>query len=197
MPVHQWPNYGVVLGRQLYFYAKDVASIDTIISSLKDEFLIKREEDVVGFFGLNIIRDKDKGAVTLPQSGLIDKILESTNMEYFNLKFTPAENIPLHKDLDRDPCCEYWYYRSIVGMLLYLAGSTCPNIAYAVHQCARFSHQPKTSHEIRLKHIVRYPKGTRDKNLIMKPDPKNLKIDFFTDADFAGLYESKDKNIPH
>ena len=63
-------------------------------------------------------------------------------MQESNIKYTPAEKEPLHKDLDGSPCCEEWDYRSIVGMLLYLAGSTRPDIAYDVHQCARFSHNP-------------------------------------------------------
>ena len=85
---------------------------------------------------------------------------------------------------------------SIVGMLLYLAGSTRPDIAYAVHQCARFSHLPKASHEIGVKHIVRYLKGTRDKGLIIKPDAKDLKLGLFADADFAGLFAAEDELDP-
>ena len=34
--------------------------------------------------------------------------------------------------------------------------STRPDIAYALHQCARFSHNPKRCHEVGLKHISRY-----------------------------------------
>ena len=178
------------------FYAKDNASIDTIISSLKDEFLLEREEDMAGFLGLKITRDVNKGTVTLLQTGLIDKILVATQMEECNLKYTPADKIPLNKDLDGDPCCEEWYYRSIVGMLLYLAGSTRPDIAYAVHQCAIFSHQPQASHEVGIKHIIRYLKGTRDKGLIMKPHKDDLKLDLFAGADFAGLFASENKLDP-
>ena len=63
-----------------------------------------------------------------------------------------------------------WNYCSMVRILLYLAGSNRPDIAYAVHQCARFSHNPKASHEVGVKHIARYLRGTRDKGLIMKPE---------------------------
>ena len=149
---------------------------------------------MAGFLGLNIARDN--GTVTLSQTGLIDKIMVATEMEDCNIKFTPADKVPLTKDLDGDPCCEEWEYRSIVGMLLYLAGSTRPDISYAVHQCTRLSHQPKSSHDIGVKHIVRYLKGTRDKGLIMKPISKNLKLDLFADADFAGLFASEDKMDP-
>ena len=81
-------------------------------------------------------------------------------------------------------------------MLLYLAGSTRPDISYAVHECARFSHQPRASHEVGVKHIVRYLKGTKDKGLIMKPYKDNLKLDLFAAADFAGLFASEDKQDP-
>ena len=48
---------------------------------------------------------------------------------------------------------EEWNYASVVGMLLYLAGNTRPDIAFAIHQCARFTHQPKHSHEEAIKQI--------------------------------------------
>ena len=76
---------------------------------------------------------------------------------------------------------------SIVGMVLYLAGSTRLDIAYAVHQCARFSHNPRHIHEIGVKHVARYLKGTHDKGIIMQPDDTKLCIDMFADADFSGL----------
>ena len=44
-----------------------------------------------------------------------------------------------------------------------------------------------------IKHISQYLKGTRTKGLIMKTDLKNLQLDLFADADFAGLYSSEDK----
>ena len=118
------------------------------------------------------------------------------DMKDCNLKYTPAEKDPLCKDECEAPCCENWDYRSIVGMLLYLAGSTRPDIAYAMHQCARFSRNPKHSHEIGVKHIARYLKGTRDKGIIMKPDTDNLCIDMYHDADFAGLYNTEDEQDP-
>ena len=40
----------------------------------------------------------------------------------------------------------------------------------AVHQCARFSDDPKHSHEVAAKRIVRYLKSTPDEGIILKPD---------------------------
>ena len=38
---------------------------------------------------------------------------------------------------------EQWSYVSVVGMLLYLAVNSHPEIAYAIHQCAHFMHNLK------------------------------------------------------
>ena len=80
--------------------------------------------------------------------------------------------------------------------MLYLAGSTRPDITYAVHQCARFSHHYKRSHEVGIKHIARYLKGTREKGLILSPDSSRLQLDLFADADFARLFVAEDKSDP-
>jgi histone deacetylase 1/2 len=68
-------------------------------------------------------------------------------------------------------------------MLNYLAASTCPDCLFVVHQCARFSANPKLSHERAVKRIVRYLKGTRDEGLIIKPDT-TAGVQCFVDADF-------------
>ena len=73
------------------------------------------------------------------------------NMTDSNPKFTPGDKFPLVKDADGDPCREDWEYKSVVGMMLYLAWSISPDVLYAVHHCARFSHNPKRCHEVELK----------------------------------------------
>ena len=64
---------------------------------------------------------------------------------------TPAVTTPLGQDKDGKPFSEDWEYASIVGMLMYLAQTTRPDVAFAVHQCARFTHNPKHSHSVGVK----------------------------------------------
>ena len=49
-------------------------------------------------------------------------------------------------------------------MLNFLVNSTHTEIAYAVHQCARFCEKPKLSHEKVVKKIVQYLIGTKRSN---------------------------------
>ena len=81
-------------------------------------------------------------------------------------------------------------------MLIYLSGSSRPDIAYAVNQCARFSHNPRKSHEVGVKYIVQYLKGTRTRGLEIHPDANLLHLNLFADADFTGLFASEDKQYP-
>ena len=75
-------------------------------------------------------------------------------------------------------------------MLQYLSNNSRPGIAYDVNKCARFTHQPKRSHEKAIKRIARYLSAARDKGLIMKPS-YSMSIDLYADADFSGLCNSE------
>ena len=77
-------------------------------------------------------------------------------------------------------------YDSIIGMMLYLASNTRPDISFAVHHCARFTHKTKASHETAVKRICWYLQGTKYNGLVFNPSNK-LVVDFYDDADFAGM----------
>ena len=93
----------------------------------------------------------------------------------------------LQRDEGGKPFDEIWSYPSIIGKLNFLEKSSRLDLAYSVHQCARFSSAPKASHAKAVNHIVRYLIGTKDKGLIMKPQDKSLEV--YVDADFAGNWD--------
>ena len=119
-------------------------------------------------------------------------------LEESNPKKTPAPRLALGRDLNGSRFDEPFNYASVVGMLMYLAANSRPDIAFAVHQCARHTHDPSQLHGTYLKHIGRYLKGTQDKGLVLNPKfSQELQIDCYVDADFAGLWNSEDKMDPH
>ena len=107
-----------------------------------------------------------------------------------------TECAALPQDLDGTPASGTINYASVVGMLLYLCGHSRPDIAFAVHQCARYTFEPKRSHEVALLRIGRYLKGTLDKGLILNPT-ESFSIDCYPDADFAGLWGYEKPDDPH
>lgn len=61
---------------------------------------------------------------------------------------------PPHKDEFGPTRKQSWKYRSTIGMLNYLAASTRPDCLFAIHQCARFSADPRLSHERAMKRVI-------------------------------------------
>ena len=151
---------------------------------------LNKEEDVAGFLGINISK-LPSGDIEMTQKGLIDRIVTTLGLDDANPKQTPATTIPLPKDTDGEGPEGLFNYASVVGMMLYLQGNTRPDISFAVNQCARFSANPRKSHEVALKHIGRYLKGTKNQGLIMRIDSMTS-LNCWCDADFAGLWKVED-----
>ncbi|KAL7489424.1 hypothetical protein ACHAW6_015024 [Cyclotella cf. meneghiniana] len=179
----------VVFVDDILFWSTDQAYINELGSKLCTEgLLLEQEDDSAGFLGVKMTKTED-GHIEMKQTGLIDRIVEALGLDskMVTPKWTPAEATPLMRDEDGEPPQGAFCYVSVVGMLLYLSGHSCPDIAYAVNCCARYMFNPKLLHEKALKRIDRYLKATRDKGLVFKPSGK-LIVEAFPDADFAGLY---------
>ncbi|CAM8969933.1 unnamed protein product [Rhodiola kirilowii] len=100
-----------------------------------------------------------------------------------NVNTPSSPNESLVKD-DGSPKTDATIYRGMIGSLLYLTASR-PDIMFSVCQCARFQAEPRESHVKAVKRILRYLKGT-EKLVLWYPRVKSLKLEGFTDADFAG-----------
>jgi len=98
-------------------------------------------------------------------------------------------------DADSNPPDGTYSYASVVGMLQYLQAHLWPDIMFAVSQCARYVHRTCRLHEIALKHIGLYLKGTKDCGLILKPS-RVLDIQCYLDTDFTELWPYEDKHDP-
>lgn len=177
------------------FFGKDQSKIDEKIRLIQEDGLkLTVEDDIYAFLGVELDRKPD-GDVELRQRGLIDKILSTCLMTECNTKATPCNQTPLGSDANGESVTGKFEYASVVGMLMYLSSNSRPDIQYAVHQCARFTHFPKKSHEDAILRLCRYLKGTKEKGLLFKPSG-DLTLDCYVDADFAGLYNVEDNQDP-
>ena len=180
----------------ILIYGKTDKEINDFIERMKKEDVaLHREGTAEGYLGVDIQREKN--TVTLKQEGLTRRIISALGLDskLSTSVETPAEKAALGRDLDGPVASGSINYPSVVGMLLYL-GHSRPDISFATHQCARYTHSPKQSHENALIRIGRYLKGTLEKGLILTPSD-SLKIDCYPDADFAGLWNRDDKHDPH
>jgi hypothetical protein len=130
---------------------------------------------------------------------LIDSIIADCGLEKPNAKprDTPALSTRIvRRDEDGESWLdEKWKYRSLIGKLNFLEKSTRPDIAYSVHQCARFTANPKLSHAEAVKNIVRYLKGTRTMGIIL--NPKEQALECYADASFGGDWNRSTARTMH
>ena len=181
-------------------FSKELEVIEDIVKVLKEDFDVEMEEnlndgDISRFLGVDIIRNKDQ-TFELRQPFLIERILTLLGIDdKVNPRKTPVSKPLLHKDKDAPDRVRKWNYRSAIGMLNYLQGSTRPDISMAVHQCARFSTDPKITHERAVMKIGKYLLGTKDRGLKFQPN-KSKRIECYVDADFAGSWDKADADNP-
>ena len=129
----------------------------------------------------------DEDTYHLSQPQLIDQILEDLNLLAANagIKSTPAcASRVIHAYPDSAPFDQNFHYKSVIGKMNYLEKCSRPEIAYAVHMCARYSNEPKVEHGQAVKWIGRYLAGTRGKGFILKPKDESFVV--WADADFSG-----------
>ena len=179
------------------FFSRNQQDIDTAIDALKTQGMeLNKEDDAAGFLGVQMTKQSN-GHIILTQPGLINHVVEAVGVTSCNPKSTPSPRKALGRDLNGPPFDADFNYASVVGMMLYLCNNFQPDIAFAVSQCARYTHHPTAKHAQYLKHTAKYLKGTRTEGLILKPKGRPLHLQCYVDANFAGLWHKDDEADPH
>ena len=164
--------------------------VESILAEIEQAKLgITDEGDISDFLGVHVERVGDEFHLTQPK--LIESIIEDLNL---NQPSTKSKDTPMasSKLLSRHPDSTdfdgSFNYRRVIGKLNFLEQSTRGDISYATHMLARFCSNPKVEHGNAARWLGRYLLGTKDKGLIMRPDPtKGLEL--YCDADFAGAWD--------
>ena len=174
---------------------KIIAEFKKKLAEGNENFVFTDGGELDTYLGVQV-KKQPNGSLELTQPFLIDKIIKTiigndeTIIHPTNL---PAAKELLYKDENGEARKHQFNYRQAIGMLTYLQGTSRPDISMPVHQCARFSGNPKRSHEKAVIKVIRYLINTRDKGLILNPD-KNRGIECYVDASFAPGWRTEDAN---
>lgn len=177
------------------FAGPSKTEIDGLITGLKQEFNITDEGDLKEYLGVLVEKQSD-GTMKLSQPHLIAQVLSDLWFDNkTNVKQTPAPGGQvLKREMEAKGMAEDFHYRSVIGKTNFLEKSTRPDIAVAVHQCARFSADPKQSHADALRYIGRYLKGSKERGIILNPQHEKS-FECWVDADFLGQYDKGAKDL--
>ncbi len=129
--------------------------VEDVINIVKSSFDTQDEGNVSDYLGVKISKNSDS-MITLMQPQIIDSILQDLNLLKPGTTGRPLPALTskiLHADRQGTTFDDSFHYRSLIGKLNYLEKSTHLEIAYAVHQCARFVEAPTKLHGEAVKHI--------------------------------------------
>jgi len=133
-------------------------------------------------------RDRTARTLKLSQPRHIDDIINTLNLGNAGGRPVPmapgADTTPTKagEQLPDDPSL----YAKAVGMLLYVANTTRPDLALAVSTLARCMTNPPARHFRQLKAVGRYLQATRDAGIVYGRTTAGPLLVGYTDADYAG-----------
>jgi len=129
------------------------------------------------------INQSDKG-IFISQSKYVKEFLKKFGMEDSKPVCTPMVTGYKLSKTDESPKTNKKKYSSMIGGLLYLT-QTRLDIMHVVCLVARFQADPRESHVMAVKRILRYLKGTPDHGL-WYPKDNDFTLSAYTDVDWAG-----------
>jgi hypothetical protein len=144
------------------------SQVKKAVEDIGSKFNITSKSMINDFLGVKIDRNQPDRTITMTQPRLIDSILEDLHLDdKANKKKLLAQTTKiLQKFVESEEHDDSFHYRSVVCKVNYLEKSTRLDIVYAVHQCARFSSNPRIVCTKAVKLIGRYLKYTRDKGIV-------------------------------
>ncbi|CAM8880652.1 unnamed protein product [Rhodiola kirilowii] len=123
------------------------------------------------------------------RSSYAKNLIKKFDLEKASHKRTPvATHLKITKD-EAGTKVDQTMYMSMIGSLLYLTASR-PDIAYAVGVCARYQADPKESHLLQVKRIIKYVCGTLDFGIWYTKDTNPYLVGY-CDADWARNAEDR------
>ncbi|XP_047174799.1 uncharacterized mitochondrial protein AtMg00810-like [Vigna umbellata] len=159
------------------------------ITNFKFQMLQEFEKSDLGqlnyFLGIEFTKT-DEGLM-MHQSRYTLDMLNKFNMIHCNSANTPAEvGLKLEKDPEEEGV-DPTEYRKMVGSLRYLC-NTRPNISYSVGLVSRYMQNPRISHLMAIKRILRYLKGTHNFGILLPGGESEgeVRINAYSDSDWCG-----------
>ncbi|MBW0478945.1 hypothetical protein O181_018660 [Austropuccinia psidii MF-1] len=152
-----------------------------ISNQLNNYLNIKWDSKLNGLVGISITETEE--GFKFWQPDLIDKLI-NLNPSKIIAKTPLPMNCQLLSSISMNTMDKPYLKR--IGILLYIAQASCPDIAYAVNYLARFSIKTDQSHWAALDHLIAYLRGTRDMGIQISKNNKSQDFECFVDANWGG-----------
>jgi hypothetical protein len=141
------------------------------------------------YLGLHI--ECEVGCIYVDQKSAIEKLLAKNGLSDCNAKKTPltvGQDLDAHED---SPKCDLSAYQSLLGSLMFIAGSSRPDISFATNALSRYNHSATKMHFEALRGVLRYLKGTANYRLCFPRKYEGLSLYGASDASWSVLPDGK------
>ena len=166
-------------------------------AALLSRFDATDDGPVQKFVGIDIT--EDAYTTHISQTQLAESLLKDFNMLDCNSVKTPLELNTLltaHAPGDDEQHVDQEQYQHLVGTLLYLTVWTRPDLVFATHQLAKWSHDPHWKHWLAARRVLRYLKGTKDIGITYsKGLPNANRLLSWADADWAACKATRSSTL--
>ncbi|CAJ2662467.1 unnamed protein product [Trifolium pratense] len=162
-----------------------IAEIAKVKDKLKSEFEMSDLGELSFFLGMEFMRRGD--GIVMHHQKYIGELLDKFEMESCNPLSNPSETNTKIDECSDEEKVDPTVFRQIVGSLRYVCNSR-PDICYAVSVISRFMHDPRKSHMIAAKRILRYLKGTLEIGLLFPigTNSAGSTLIGYSDSDWCG-----------
>eukprot|EP00111_Clytia_hemisphaerica_P024515 TCONS_00072274-protein len=163
----------------------------SIKSQLSAKFNMKDLGELSFFVGIDFEVNPD--SITMSQSRYLTNMLKKYNFEKCKPRKTPCETNPNAYNDNQGESNEEdtKLYRQMVGSLIYAMTCTRPDLSYCITKLSQHLSNPTPGDWIMLKHVFRYVKGTVDYKLKFHKSKKGLRLNAFSDADWASSTDDR------
>ncbi|MBW0538998.1 hypothetical protein O181_078713 [Austropuccinia psidii MF-1] len=161
--------------------ASSIELINQISDQLNKNLKFKLDERIKGLVGISI--DEIDEGLKFSQHDIIAKVI---NLSPSNL--VAKSPLPTNCQLESNFSCNNMDkpYLKWIGMLLYIAQESRPDIAYAINYLERFYLSTHHSHWNAINHLIAYLKSTKNVAILISKQNQLLEMNFFVDANWGG-----------
>lgn len=177
----------------LIYTGNDFSMFERFKQSMMLEFDMLDLGKMHYFLGIEVVQSK--AGIFISQKKYVQEILNKFQMSNCNRATTPTEvGLKLVQNLDEKKVDSH-LYKQIVGSLMYLTG-TRPNIMHVVSLISKYMENPKESHLLAAKRILRYLRATTSFGIFYKKGENSYLIGY-TDSDYAENIDDRKSTSGH
>ena len=178
---------------------------DMFVTHMQKEFVVEDRGICDSMLGYKIDYDKKKGTLKLTQKSCLLGLLQRTNLDECDQKYTPAppgikpssrwcpDETTAEGKLEAAKMREL-DYGNRVGATLWLSRGSRPETSWTVGMLSRWLSRPGQKHYDMCTHLIKYLSTTRNRGIVYRRSKDGMNLMAYVDGDWLADYGDDTEN---